>query len=171
MLAVELPPGISLGEYTSLAMEAVKPLGRLCALGECSFRPVNISEEPSQILFRPPQQGEVQRSNCGLCDCRSRIGGIGNHRLGFSSLPFCETSDHILSGPPSPGSCVPPSLAPRRSRNCDCPPDSCRSNPVGQESHPVTSHSIFAWNPTKFTLSCSDCFSRADRTLHIWRLY
>jgi hypothetical protein len=98
MLAIELPPGISLGEYTSLAMEAVKPLGRLCALGECSFRPVNTSEEPSQILFRPPQQGEVQRSNCGLCDCRSRIGGIGNHRLGFSSLPFCETSDHILSG-------------------------------------------------------------------------
>ena len=51
--------GISMREYTSLAMEAVKPLGRLCALAT-SFRPVNILQEPSQIFCRPPLQGEVQ---------------------------------------------------------------------------------------------------------------
>ena len=52
--------GISMGDYTSRAMEAVKPLGRLCALAACCFRPVNILQESNQIFFRPPLQGEVQ---------------------------------------------------------------------------------------------------------------
>ena len=52
--------GISTGEYTSLAVEAVKLLGRSCALAACSSRLVNILEEPGQIFFTPPLQGEVQ---------------------------------------------------------------------------------------------------------------
>src|SRR5262249_29495672 len=41
-----------------------------------------------------------------------------------------------LAPPPSPDSCGPPWLALPRSRNCDCPPDSCRNNRVGPGCRP-----------------------------------
>lgn len=41
-------------------MEAVKLLGRLCALAAYFSRLVNILEKPSQIFFTPPLQGEVR---------------------------------------------------------------------------------------------------------------
>ena len=158
MLAVELPPGISLG----ILRLPWRPLSRSAGCARWLSVPFGLQAASAgrgptvQLwLMRLPQP----------------------HRWHWQPptrvlvLAILRNERSYLERPPSPGSCVPPSLAPRRSRNCDCPPDSCRSNPVGQESHPVTGHSIFAWNPTKFTLSCFDCFSRADRTLLIWRLY
>ena len=61
------------------------------------------------------------------------VGRVGCYRFWLSSLPLREASEHVLC---SDGLLAHARrrLYPPRSRNCDCPPDSCRSTPVGLES-------------------------------------